>query len=537
MSMKRQRSSSAYLLVSFLIVILTNPALALEVYSVLTKDCELTEGLIIGMDSSRIEVLTLKGQYKSVLQDDLRYLAIYNTIDNPIEKLNSHPRLARALLEVYVDDQKSPLFIGWPVKFVENLVIFFDLQGKSHVFELYKIRKLRPYLEESIRSDRLEFQPVSLSYKSWVTQCQMPESKSGEFVRPTRVIGDQIQISEFLSQMDEGFENVKSFQERTYVYSRPFLFDRQTKLGFLVFDKDNYILSPSAPFPMYFQWTKGREFRFQSFNQIGSVPIEYLPTVEPLTVFRSDLKSHVFHASFVGNLEALSAGTEYFTPIMTGKGGETSKSRRPFDSSKLGFKAHSAASINYMALMGGDWGAWSLSAGTYFPNFMVQAGDNFREILASKLAPLFRLMYTRKNFRFRGILGFTKLDQDNEVQDSQISRDGELSVVGYLNQFSFSSHYFRTGIDYRFSSEIEVALDQLWLTASYEETLSTAEKNIFDFSHLVTQASIRHSFGEYVALRVYLHLFHVEQDYRFFGRSESEKDDQLAYGGTFEFIF
>jgi hypothetical protein len=538
MSVMRQRCTFGYLFVCvLLIVILTTPARALEVYSVLTKDCELTEGLIIGMDSSRIDVLTLKGQYKSVLQDDLRYLAIYNTIDNPIEKLSSHPRLARALLEVYVDDQKSPLFIGWPVKFVENLVIFYDLQGKSHVFELYKIRKLRPYFEESIKSDRLEFQPVSLSYKSWVTQCQLPESKAGEFVRPTRVIGDQIQISEFLSQMEEGFENVKSFQERTYVYSRPFLFDRQTRLGFLVFDKDNYVLSPSAPFPMYFQWTKGREFRFQSFNQIGSVPIEYLPTVEPLMIFRSDLKSHVFHASFVGNLEALSAGTEYFTPIMAGGGGDASKSRRPYDSSKPGFKAHSAASINYMALMGGDWGPWSVSAGTYFPNFMVQAGDNFREILASKLAPLFRLMYTKKNFRLRGILGFTKLDQSDEVQDSQISRDSELSVVGYLNQFSFSSHYLRTGVDYRFSPEIEVSLDQLWLTASYEETLSTAEKNNFDFSHLVTQASIRHSFGDYVALRAYLHLFQINQDFRFFGRSESEKLNHVAYGGTFEFIF
>ncbi|MBK8204502.1 MAG: hypothetical protein IPK68_20095 [Bdellovibrionales bacterium] len=123
------------------------------------------------------------------------------------------------------------------------------------------------------------------------------------------------------------------------------------------------------------------------------------------------------------------------------------------------------------------------------------------------------------------------------MQDSQISRDSELSVVGYLNQFSFSSHYLRTGVDYRFSPEIEVSLDQLWLTASYEETLSTAEKNNFDFSHLVTQASIRHSFGDYVALRAYLHLFQIDQEFRFFGRSESEKLNHVVYGGTFEFIF
>lgn len=516
-------------------------AWGLEVYSLLTKDCHLNKGLILGVTQEQVEMLTLEGEYRQIQRDDLRYLAVYNTIDNPIEKLKNNPRLDEMLLKIYVDDQREPSFVGWPVKFVEDLVIFFDINGKSHVFELYKIRRIRPYGKKSLKSLQLSFQPVVLSYESWVSQCSLPDIKEKakvkkEIVRPTRMLGDQIQISEFLTQYQDGFENVKSFQERTYVYARPFLYERSTKLGFLVFGKKNFALSPVTTMPMYFQWTKGREFRFQSFNQIGSVPVEYLPTVEPLTVFRSDMKSHIFHATFVGNLDALSAGTEYFTPAVESATKDDS-GRLPYNPYKPNFKSHSAASINYMALMGGDWGPWSLSVGTYFPNFMIQTSSEFREILASKLAPLFRLMYTGSNYRLHGMFGFTELEQEHEVQDSQISRSGELSVFGYIDQFYFKSHYIRAGVAYSLNKDVEVTLDQLWLQANYEETLATLEKNQFDFSHLVTQASVRHFFGEYVSLRAYLQFFKVEDSYRFGGISSTNNSTNSTYGGAFEFIF
>ena len=503
-------------------------AQALEVYSLLDKKCQLREGLILGVTPSKVEMLGLDGKYTTITKDDVRHLAIYNTVDNPIARFSDHQRLRRHLVEIYVNNSSRPSFIGWPVKFVENLVIFYDLKGKTHVFELFKIRKIRPYRGEKLAGKSLAHHRVSLSYSSWVSQCQLPgkSDKTKSAVRPTRMLGDQIQISEFLTRFEEGFEGVTSFQERTYVYARPFLYEKETKLGFLIADK--YQLAPSAPMPMYFQWAKGREFRFQSFNQIGSVPVEYLPTAEPLFTFRSDLKSHIFHASFVGNLSALAAGTEYFT---------ANQESLPIKPDKPSFKAHSAASVNYMALMGGDWGPWSFSIGTYFPVFMVQVRNEFREILASKLAPLFRVMYTGPNFRLRGVLGQTELKEDNGVKDTQVSRDTDLSVVGYLSSFSFDSRYLRAGIDYQLNKDLEFTLDQLWLQASYEEGLTSAARNQMDFSHLVTQASVRHYFGEYVSLRAYFNFFKVEEDYNFSGFNETDSSSEFTYGGTFEFIF
>ncbi|MCB0386935.1 MAG: hypothetical protein KDD43_16190, partial [Bdellovibrionales bacterium] len=80
-------------------------------------------------------------------------------------------------------------------------------------------------------------------------------------------------------------------------------------------------------------------------------------------------------------------------------------------------------------------------------------------------------------------------------------------------------------------------VDQLWLQAGYEETLVTSARNAMDFSHLVTQASVRHYFGEYVALRAYINFFKVEEDYNFSGLKEVDSTSEITYGGTFEFIF
>lgn len=509
---------------------------ALEIYSLLDKDCQLYDGLIVGVDAESVEMLTRQGHYSRFHREDLRYLAVYNTIDNPIAEIKPHPRLAETLLEVYTDNQDRPKLVGWPVKFVENLVLFYDIKGKSHVFEMYKIRKLRPYRESGLEVVKLAHQPVQLSYKSWISQCKLPSSKDKDnnIVRPSRILGDQIQISEFFVQFEEGFDSIQSFKERTYVYAKPFLYERQTKMGILAFEKKNLFLSPEPIIPLYFQWSKGREFRFQSFNQLGSVPVEYLPAVEPLAVFRSDLKSHIFHASFVGNLQALSAGSEFFTPLVSNSGG---LNQMPYDVGKADFKSHSSASINYMALMGGDWGPWSLSVGTYFPNYMVQTKDEFREILASRLAPLFRLMYTGENFRLRGLLGFTNLEQNGEVKDTQISRDSESSVINYLQSFSFQSHYIRVGVEYQISRQLEASLDELWLQGAYKESLVDSTHNKFDFSHLVTQASLRHYFGEYVALRAYLQFFKVNEDFEFSGTRENEAKTRTTFGGSFEFIF
>ncbi len=527
-------------------LITTTTSHALEIYSVLTKDCQHADGFFVGVDDQQVELLTLDGHYQVLNREELVYLAIYNTIDNPFKEITDHPRLRETLLEVYVDNKPNPTFIGWPVKFIENLVIFYDQHGKNYVIELFKIRKIRPYpKDKSFHAAPKNFQPIALSYKSWVTQCSLPSIPTEkahskvEIVRPTRMLSDQIQISEFLTQFQYGFENVRSFKERTYVYARPFLYEKSTRLGFLIFPAKSYILSPRSDFPIYFQWTRGREFRFQSFNQIGSVPVEYLPTVEPLSVFRSDLKSHIFHATFVGNLNALSAGTEYFTPLHANTESSSSDSSNHFNFNPKDpkFKSHSAASLNYMALMGGDWGPWSFSFGTYFPNYMIQVKEEFREILASQLAPLARIMYTGEKYRIYGIMGSTKLDQKNGVRDTQISRDDTISVVDYINDFNFSSYFLRGGIQYSLTSDIDVGLNQLWLQGHYNETLINAENNNFDFSHLVTQGSVRHSFGEYVALRLYLELFQISESYRFSGINDSHNHSETTYGGTFEFIF
>ncbi len=89
----------------------------------------------------------------------------------------------------------------------------------------------------------------------------------------------------------------------------------------------------------------------------------------------------------------------------------------------------------------------------------------------------------------------------------------------------------------KLSKEVDFTADQLFLRASYKENLISANRNQMDFSHLVSQFSVRHYFGDYVSLRAYVSLFKVDEDYQFSGINEEDSSTEVIYGGSFEFIF
>lgn len=515
-------------------LILTSTAQAVEIYSALTQKCQLVQGLIVDVTEDNVVFLTLEGQSKRLPRDDVRFLVIHNTLENPVRTITLDDDLKSRLRAIYLEDSSEPVFYGWAVRFVEDLVIFYDLKGKTYVLEMYNIRKIRPAGEGKKGRRRLKGTSVQLRLGDVSSHCsnvRQSEAKGG--LRPTRILGDQIQISEFMSNFEEGYEHLVSFQERTYLYAKPYLYEKRTKLGFPVYGK--YKEGPPSNFPMYFQWATGDPFRFQSFSQIGTVTNEYGPTIEPMFLFRSDLKSHIFTGTFVGNLLALPAGSEYFTRGYEDNFGIKYGNKKN--------KSHSATAFNYMALMGGDWGPWSFSIGTYFPIFAFRVRDEnasvdeFREILANKVSPIFRVMFTRNWFKARVLYSQTRVTPGGSFDDLTISIDEDISARGVIESFQFKGHYLRVGADIQIKEDLHAGAEGVIVRGEYSETLLVPEKNSMDFTQLKSQFYLRHWFGEYVTLRAYVNYFNVHNDYKFSGISGEDTIDESVMGGAFEFVF
>lgn len=478
------------------------------------------------MDPEKIQLLDEKGREHLISRDKVNFIVIHNTFENPISQVNVTPSLQNKLKKVYVGTTKKPVFSGWPIKFIDDLVIFFDTKGKTHVIQLNKILRLRPVLELSKKRLSLKSQSPALSYGDAIGACQKEIKDSKRGIIPTRILGDKIQISEFLNNFEKGYEKVNSYQERTYLYAKPFLFPEQTKLGVTLYDSAfANPLNVGSQMPAYFQWSSGRPYRFQSFNQIGYVTVPYLPTIEPLVVARSEVKSHFFRGSFVGNLNALPAGTEYYTGFEREDGNV--------------FKptvTRAGVAINYMALMGADYENWSLGVGTSYNTFYVQVETYFREILGSALTPLLRLMYTEKKWTAYGIIGQTDLGSDNP-DDLHISSSSTTSIVGVINSFNLESVFVRGGIDFEIFDQTFFGANFLFLDAKFSESLAIGDSNFFNWNSKNFQVHLHKQFGEYVSLRVFGHSFNFDYDSEVSSQPKAGTFNEFLFGGQFEFVF
>ncbi|MGE3758677.1 MAG: hypothetical protein AB7H97_13020, partial [Pseudobdellovibrionaceae bacterium] len=433
-------------------------AFAIEIHSFIGKDCDLTQGLILDVSEGQITVLTLTGDSKVLAQNAIDSILIHNTVTNPIQSIRVDPLSKAHFRDVYVGSTKELLFNGWAVKFIENLVIFMDVQGKTHVLEINDITRIRPATTDK-NLFTPEYRKASFDFGDFANNCPSIKEQKGE-IKSSRVLADQIQMDEFLSNLEKGFRQLDGFQERTYLYARPQLFDPNTRLGFPSYGKGGD--GEPSRFPLYFQWTSGDPFRFQSLTQFGTPVVEWTPTFTPPFVIRTEVKSHLFHASFVGNLPFISAGADrfYWDPDLNFSDLAKSKS-----------SLFAGISFNYMALMGFDWGPWSASFGTYFPIFAAYGypQHEYREILATSVSPIFRLMYTGPNWRLRGVYSQTDNKKNSGIENKDLNHESNPefcptcsteSVGKSIGRFDLKSHFYRVGIDYDVLVNTRISLDQ-----------------------------------------------------------------------------
>lgn len=505
----------------------SNWAWGFDLFKFVTKDCRVQDGVIFSVKDGEISILNLKGDLVTLAEADLDLVLTYNVMENPVSKIEFTAEARSLLRTIYMEDSSMTVIKGWVVGFVEDLIIVFDLSGKINVLELYQISKIRPHEERLPERVTFSHKSVLIGLDQGLTHCR---EVSDQGIRPTRVLADKIRIGEFIDTFEKGFEKLDSYQERTYFYARPLLFETTSRLGFFFYPSHHEVPYPQVP--IYFSWGTGLPYRFQSFNTVGYAPNTLGPSHEPQFQWQSHAKSHLFHGIFVGNLGALAAGTEYFTP-----------NRRFFEDvdyerSDLSGANHarSSASFNYLALMGIDYGAYSVSIGTGFFNYLLEVGKEFREVLGSAASPLVRLGYTGRKFSVQIVGSQTQRQIDSGVTDLQLSFDGKTSVENLFASFSLFATYGRANFLYYLTPDIDLGVDLLYLSGRYSEVKSSIASRM-DFTNQSLSASIQHAFGDYVKLKAYLNYLAILQQYDFSSVVNQQKLQELVTGGSFEFVF
>jgi len=492
---------------------------AIEVHSFIDDQCHATTGVLVRVDEFNVQVIRLDGSVASLPVESVRLLAIHKVLENPLARIAVDDSLRALAREVRTGDGTQSSFVGWPVGFYDQLVIFFDTEGRSHVLEHRDIRSLRPVRTMAAELRPSTFASVTLDFPPELLLCGGARSEAG--LRPSRVLGDRIKVDDYLAKMRDRYSALDSFEERTHVYPRPFVFDPTTRLGL------SYLSGTRGEFvkyiPLYFQWSSGRPYRFQSHSTVGVAASPWLPIVEPTLSFQSDVKSHFFTASFVGQLPFLPAGSS----ALEGEQGFLPQETTPAVDELF----------NYLVLMGGDWGPFSASGGVMYRNARVAfAGLNRRELKADSMTPVARLMWVGARARARAMYFRTRQDRpQGEGWRAMSFADQPRGSVGY----ALSLDTVRAGVDLDLPFDLSLSADQILTFGSYRE----AGTGSIDILHALSSLALTAQFSRYVATKGYLNIFHRRYD---IARDVAAPQEVVAgsaartnfqFGGALEFLF
>ena len=146
---------------------------SLEIYTLIGDDCGTDTGLIVGGDERRIYMLNVDGGLSSIDQDDVQLALVYNIHENPIRTVDLSSELGGLLREVKLSDEEQTHFLGWPIKFIDQMIIFFDIDGKTHLVDLEKIKNFSaPELPFNKRKEITNAKPTRFGLGASLSQCK-----------------------------------------------------------------------------------------------------------------------------------------------------------------------------------------------------------------------------------------------------------------------------------------------------------------------------------------------------------------------------
>ena len=119
-------------LVLSLCLVFCQKALCLEVYRFVEGACVSSTGLIVSVDSNFVYLLGVDGKSKKIKKKSIKHILVYNIINNPISTIYIDSTLKNLVKNIYLSDSKDPKLTAFPIRFVEDMIVFYDLGGKSN---------------------------------------------------------------------------------------------------------------------------------------------------------------------------------------------------------------------------------------------------------------------------------------------------------------------------------------------------------------------------------------------------------------------
>ena len=489
---------------------LSSSAIARDALVLKLKDCRYLKGFILAVDEE-VTFLDDRGRITKLKEEDISLILTYGISESPFSKTQDFSTELPSFLKEISLRSEDKTIKGFPFQYIEDLIFIMGTDGNLYVVSLGEIVSIVD-INGSAKLNLNNSKNYYFDYADYVTGCGKSYEKGKTALRPIRVLGDRIKVSEFIDSFRKGYRTFVDLQERTMFYAKPYLYPKRNRLGIL------QIESKKKALPFYYQWSTGEEFHFQSVNRFGGMISPYLPSFESNSVFSSEFKSHFFHGYFEGNIMGLAAGSK---PVDNALGAPTTSTVLP--------------NYNYVAFMGADWKKFSFSyGGGYFTPYLQLNKSEKRQLTANNVSSALKVVYLGDFIKIKGLAYFI---DDSSSSSFEINEQVDITsaTVNSIDSYSFKANYYRAGIEFDFADKISFGGDYIIGEGKYLEKGNWI--NTIDFDVNEYMFHLKKQFGHYITLKLIMKSSVTELRTDISNAKLDDEFDQTVYGGVFELLF
>lgn len=301
-------------LLSILLLLLlwATSAWGINLSAVYLTACQRDIGVIVDVNESNVQLLTLEGDVKEIPRFNIIYIASYPLGFTPIRGITAREELDFVTIKTLYDDQVVDLVRGWMIDYSEEQISFLTLEGDETVIDVADIWDIEigPLTEAPEFQSRPALQ-YDFHHPYPFVHCQKEAAAGASSLRkvyPQYLLGDPLLIKKELDRLQEGHERIEDYYKNKVYYPVPQLYGNNTYLGLWLNAGNRYGSSRSRSnsfIPMLRSELSEGPFGFQRIWVTGSAPMPYSIQEEPQTQLYYRMKADYFHFSFMYDINRM----------------------------------------------------------------------------------------------------------------------------------------------------------------------------------------------------------------------------------------
>ncbi len=289
----------------------------MNVSAVYSSACVRETGIVVNVDSNTLQMLTLKGEIKTIPRFNIVYIANYPIGSVDIPNTESDEQTDLITVKTIYNDEIVDLLKGWMIDYSEEQISFLTVEGFQKVVDIADIWDIE--IEQAEIPDRTQKTKVAeynLVHPYPFMHCKADINASASndsafTVYPQLLLSDPLWIKRELDRLKDGYDKLRKYDTNKRFYPVPQVYDNEVSLGVWINYGSRYGASRNRKnsfIPAIVRESSDGPFSIQSKLVTGSSPMFYSVHEEPQSQAYYSMKASYVHFSIMVDFSLYTMG-------------------------------------------------------------------------------------------------------------------------------------------------------------------------------------------------------------------------------------